>query len=174
MEIPWVSAVSCAFCCFLFMSLNVFPWEGGMSLYTFSHGGPKNNKTHRENYRNWKSVHEISMRTSRKLLWFCRFFRLHHYWYFYQEYFVWSCVGAYICLHHTCKLDDFCDARFATWSRPRAARPKTTPACIQLSVPLHSARIQLAVRCFPSRKMHVLPGPVLIHVYRRTGLARTP
>ena len=55
-------------------------------------------------------------------------------------------------------------ARFATWSRPRVARPKTTPACIQLSVLLHPARIQLAVRFVPS--MHVLSGPMLIQVYR--------
>ena len=60
-------------------------------------------------------------------------------------------------------------ARFATWSRPRVARPKTTPACIQLSVLLHPARIQLAVRFVPS--MHVLSGPMLIQVYRPKGVA---
>ncbi len=31
----------------------------------------------------------------------------------------------------------------AAWSRPREARPKTTSACIQLSVPLYSALLLL-------------------------------
>ena len=56
--------------------------------------------------------------------------------------FVWSNVGDHI-THEDQHL--FYDTRFAAWSRPREARPKTTSACIQLSVPLHSACIPFAV-----------------------------